>query len=451
MSLMLEDTIAAAATAPGQGGISIVRISGRDAEYVLRKIFRPAGHGGMRDHMLTYGRLIEADGETADECMAVLMRAPKTYTREDVAELHLHGGEFLTRRALEMCIDAGARLAEAGEFTRRAFLNGRIDLSRAEAVMRLITARDSQTHRAAVRQLEGGAASFIREAADELYRLQAGIAAAVDFPDEVTDEEAEDELLPRLEKLIRLLSSNADERAGRLTENGLTVALVGPPNAGKSSILNALIGEDRAIVTPVPGTTRDTLTGETTLGGARVVITDTAGLRKTDDAVEKLGVERSEKALAASDVAVLVIDGSRPVDDETEAMLERLPRGGCVLLNKSDLPFSSGAEALASGMSGNVCFRVSALRPDTLSSFREYLAEQAALSDRIALTHPRHIQAVRTAVRHLNDALRTLRVWSVDLAATDLQAAQDALAEVTGDRADEKLLDAVFSGFCVGK
>ena len=451
MSLIREDTIAAAATAPGQGGISIVRISGKEAGTVLSAVFIPAGHENMRDHMLTYGRLVDGNGVTLDECMAVFMLAPKTYTREDVAELQLHGGEYITRRALELCIGAGARLAEPGEFTRRAFLNGRIDLSRAEAVMRLINARDAQAHRAAVRQLEGGAASFIREAADELYRLQAGIAAAVDYPDEVTEEEATSDLVPRLKKLIAFLGENADERAGRLTENGLSVVLAGPPNAGKSSILNAMLGEDRAIVTDIPGTTRDTLTGETLLGGARVVITDTAGLRITEDEIEKLGAERSEKAFDAADVPVLVLDGSQPICGEARKLLERLPDSGCLLLNKSDLPFSPDAEAAAARDTGRVCFRVSAKQPVTLGPFRAYLAEKAAVSDRIALTQPRHIQAVREAVGHLKDALETLRVWSTDLASTDMQAAQDALAAVTGDRADEKLLDAVFSGFCVGK
>ena len=449
---IMEDTIAAIATPPGNGGVSIVRLSGNDAEKVLMKVFRPVAKDvlPLQSHMLTYG-FVSDRGERVDECMAVMMRAPRSYTREDVAELQLHGGSYHVNRVLQLCLQAGARLAEPGEFTRRAFMNGRIDLSQAEAVMSLISARGEQAHQAAIRQLEGGTADFVRKAADELYSIQAGIAACVDYPEEITEEEATAELIPKTEKLIRTLEEACNERASRLIRDGLQVALYGKPNVGKSSLLNALLGEERAIVTNIPGTTRDTVTGELQLGGVNIHLTDTAGLRETADPVEKLGVERSEKALTVSDTAVLILDGSRLPDTEDYELMKRLPENGAVIINKSDLEQKIRTEDLQEKASGRRVFECSALEPDTLKPFKEWLRTFGEVTDQLTLTQPRHLDAVRRAIAHLKDALETVRTATVDLAATDLQAAQASLSEITGDQADEKLLDTVFSTFCVGK
>ena len=335
---MRQDTIAAIATAPGNGGIGIIRLSGPEAEGIFRKVFVPAGNAPSfpESHRMYYGRI--ADGsETVDECMAVLMRAPRSYTREDVAEIQLHGGSYVTHRALEICLKAGARLAEAGEFTRRAFLNGRVDLSRAEAVMSMISARGEQEHKAAVRQMNGGAASFIRAFADELYGLQAGLAACIDYPEEITDEEGAGALKEGLKALIARLEGAVDEHASRLIHQGLQVALIGRPNVGKSSLLNALLGEDRAIVTDIPGTTRDTVQGEMTMNGFRIRLTDTAGIWDTEDPVEKIGVERSERARQDADAALLILDGSEPLTREDEDLLIRFEGEGAAVINKNDL------------------------------------------------------------------------------------------------------------------
>ncbi len=447
-----QDTIAAIATAPGNGGIGIVRISGPDAEKILREVFVPAG-GAKRSaesHRMVYGLLTDGN-ETVDECMAVLMRAPRSYTREDVAEIQLHGGNYVANRALELCLDRGARLAEAGEFTRRAFLNGRVDLSRAEAVMEMITARGEQEHKAAVRQLNGGASSFIREFADELADLRAGLAACIDYPEEISDEEGSGTLREGLKQLICRLEGAMDEHASRLIHQGLQVALFGRPNVGKSSLLNALLGEDRAIVTDIPGTTRDTVCGEMTVGGVRVIITDTAGIHETEDPVEKIGVERSEKARKQADTALLVIDGSEGLTPEDIKLIRKYEEPGAVVINKSDLPVAVTPEDIKTIRPEAVCFTVCANEKESLKPILSYLKQFTEVSDRIALTQPRHLDAARRAVSHMKDALATLDHYTPDVAATDLQAAHGALSEITGENADEKLLDSVFSRFCVGK
>lgn len=449
---MKQDTIAAIATAPGQGGIGIIRISGPEAERILQDVFVPAGKrvSAPESHRLTYGRIMDGE-EILDECMAVLMRAPASYTREDVAELQIHGGMQTLRKTLEICLKRGARLAEAGEFTRRAFLNGRIDLSRAEAVMSLISARGEQERQAAVRQMSGRTADFVREASDELYRLQAGLAACIDYPEEISDEEGAGMLKEGLTALIEKLQTSIDERASRLIHEGLRVTLFGVPNTGKSSILNTLTGQEKAIVTDIPGTTRDTVESEILLDGIRILLTDTAGMRETEDPIEQIGVKRSETAKNNADIVLLILDSSRELGEDEIRWLQSLSDTDAVVLNKSDLPDRISEKDILSVRPGIRCMKVSALDAGSLRPILDHFREYTEISDQLAITQPRHLEAVKRAVSCLKDALNTLDCFTPDMAETDLQAAQNALSEITGDRADEKLLDAVFSGFCVGK
>ena len=447
---MTNDTIAAIATAPGQGGVSIVRVSGPDAEKVLLQVFKPAKAAPLASHMLSYGHVVNGN-ETIDECMAVIMRAPRSYTREDVAELQLHGGGYTCQRVLELCLRSGARLAQPGEFTRRAFLNGRIDLSQAEAVMSLIAAQGSKAHQAAMRQLQGGASSFIRQAADELYAIQAGAAACIDYPEEISEEEAASDLLPRIEKLVAAIDSACDEKAARIVVNGLTVALCGRPNVGKSSLLNALLGEDRAIVTPIPGTTRDMVTGDMLLDGSVIHLIDTAGLHATDDPVEQLGVARAESAIRQADAVLMVLDAGMALTNEDRDLLHKLQGLNCaIVLNKADLPPVLTAEEAGKLLPGAKVISVSAHDAASLTALKDYLRQQAAVADQLTLTQPRHLEAARRAAAHLRQAAQSLNL-AIDFAAVDLQAAQLALSEITGDQVEEKLLDKVFSQFCVGK
>lgn len=449
----MNDTIAALATAPGQGGIAIVRLSGPDSEQILSRVFRPAGKQfPQTSHMLTYGHLLDEAGARIDECMAVIMRAPRSYTREDVAELQLHGGVYVARKALALCFAAGARPAEAGEFTRRAFENGRIDLSEAEAVMGLISAQGEQAARAAMRQLDGGASTFIRQALDSLYRLAAGIEASLDYPEEVDEDEATAQLHEGLLEVADRLGSACDERAARILESGLRVTLCGRPNVGKSSLLNALLGEERAIVTSVAGTTRDVITGELQLDGLLVKFYDTAGLHEAGDQVEQIGIARAEKALREADVVLLTLDGSQPLTAEDRALLSRAYEGKLiVLLNKADLPAQVVTAEVQKLAPHAEMLVVSAHDARTLQPLKQRLSALAERCGELPLTQQRHLQAARRAEQSLREAADTISTHGLELAAVDLRQAIAALGEITGDEVEERILDEVFSNFCVGK
>lgn len=452
--MQFEDTIAAIATATGQGGIAILRISGTNAESILRHIFLPAKGDGetFPSHLLVYGHVVK-EHEKIDEAMAVLMRAPRSYTREDVAEIHTHGGRMMAFLALELALIAGARQAEPGEFTRRAFLNGRLDLSRAEAVMGLIAAGGRQAAKAAMRQLDGGPSRFIREVLDRLYDLMAGLEAAIDYPEEVEEEEATRNLRDGVLALAKELTDACDERGVKMLERGMNVVLCGRPNVGKSSLLNALLGEDRAIVTDVPGTTRDILTGSLEISGLPVTLSDTAGLRDTEDAVEKIGVSRAQKAMAGADVVIMVIDAGQPLSFEDKELLLSPPEGEfAVALNKSDLMPMVGTEEIMELCPMVPVIVVSAKTGEGLKALKAYLAEKAGEPSRLALTTSRHLDAARRAANSLHQAADSLLSGiPLDLAAVDLRDAIAALGEITGDEVEERILDQVFSKFCVGK
>lgn len=453
---MSSDTIAAIATAPGEGGIAIVRVSGPMTADILRSLFRPASPAvsfPLPDRQLIYGHVM--DGEAVvDEGLAVMFHAPHSYTREDVGEFQLHGGQAVAQKVLELCLMHGARLSEPGEFTRRAFLNGRLDLSQAEAVMALIRSRGEQARKAAMEQLQGGTSQFIRTCADRLYAIQASLAACLDYPEEIEDGEALEDLLPRIADLEKELRAALHERASRILHHGLQVALCGRPNVGKSSLLNALLGEEKAIVTAIPGTTRDMVEGEISLGGGIIHLVDTAGVRETEDAVEQVGVSRAKRAAASADLTLFLLDSSSPLEkDELDLAADLKRQGARVVLvcSKSDLPRVLDLSPLRVLFPESPVLSLSALTPETLSPLRELLLQEVSVSDRMVLTQPRHLDAARRAADHLLQALETLKSSPLDLVTLDLDQAQAALGEITGDQVEERLLDEVFSTFCVGK
>lgn len=451
---MANDLIAAIATAYGKAGIAVIRMSGPGAEDVLQNIFQPEKKDAfpLQSHLMTYGRLIE-NGQDIDECMAVIMRAPRSYTREDVCELHVHGGIASAQSALQLCLQSGARLAQNGEFTRRAFENGRIDLSRAEAVMAMIAAQGRVSQRAAMRELSGGASRFIQQAQDRLYTLMASLEAAVDYPDEVDELEATQGLEAGCRDLARMLINAADERGARIITSGLSVALCGAPNVGKSSLLNALLGEERAIVTDIPGTTRDVLTGSLELNGIPVRLSDTAGLHDARDMVEKLGIERAKKVMDEADCVLLVLDASRPMTDAECLLLTRAYESTLfILINKTDLADVLKEKDIAALNPAGQVFSGSALNPDSLIPLKNAIAGLAGDTDALRLTNQRHLVLAKKAAASLLAAADALKAGTaLDLTAVDLREALWTLGEITGEQVEERVLDQVFENFCVGK
>lgn len=452
ITLHNQDTIAAQATASGEGGIAIVRISGGECERILSRVFRAKNGRPLANRVLTFGYVIDGD-RVIDEAMAVLFRAPYSYTREDVAEIHCHGSDALVRRILLLLLDAGARMAEPGEFTCRAFLNGRVDLSQAEAVMRMIRAGSDRAMTSAIRQMEGGVSAFVRAAREEIIALLAEIAAAIDFPDEIEESETAQQVHARCRMICSRLKASCDPRAGRIEDEGLRVVLCGRPNAGKSSLLNALIGGDRAIVTDIPGTTRDTLTENVQIEGLRVCLTDTAGLRETGDAVERIGVERARKALDEADVRVLVLDGSCSIEEEDrEALCGLAPH--IVVLSKGDLPTMVSPEDARKEFPDARVISVCAPRGEGLDELKALLVSFAPLdgSESSMLSQARHVQAALRACDELEEAMRAIDdEMPLDVCAVDLSAALDALGEITGETMSEQVISEVFARFCVGK
>jgi len=444
------DTIAAQATAAGEGGVAIVRLSGTDSERILSRVFFAKNGRPLENRRLTFGRIM--DGETVlDEAMAVLMRAPLSYTREDVAEIHCHGSQALVGQILLLLIREGARMAQPGEFTLRAFLNGRIDLAQAEAVMRMIRANSERAIRSAVRQMEGGVSAFVRTAREDIIVLLSALAAAIDFPDEVEETETAQEVFAKAEEIRKRLLASCDARAGRIEDEGLRVVLAGRPNAGKSSLMNSLLGGERAIVTDVPGTTRDTLTESFQHDGVRINLTDTAGLRDTEDIVERIGVERARKAIDEADVRVLVIDGSTPADEQADVLIGD---PDLIVITKSDLDMQISAEQAQVKYPQIPVITVCAPRSEGIQELKDLLVSFAPkdATESSMLSQARHVEAAMRACQSLADAQAAIEDgMPLDVCAVDLSAALDALGEITGETMGERVIDEVFARFCVGK
>lgn len=449
-----DDTIAAIATASGAGGIAIVRLSGGEAERILKQMFIPAvKREYFQSHRMMYGRAVDAGGEALDEVMAVLMRAPATYTRQDVAEIHCHGGGAAAGAVLGRALELGARMAEPGEFTRRAFMNGRIDLARAEAVMQLIGANSQAAARASMRQLEGGVSGFVRGVREKLTDLLALLEASTDFPEEVEEEAAAEQVVEGLKAAAGELRARSDPRSARLVREGASIVLAGQPNVGKSSLMNALLNQDRAIVTDVPGTTRDVLTERISIGGVMAELSDTAGLRATEDAVERIGVDRAQRAAEEADVVLIVLDAARALDEGDLALLRGADERCVVCLNKLDAPPSVDAGAVR-GLTSAPVLEISALTGRGLPALMAELERRVRVGGELdgRLTARRHIELALSAAKSLDRAVEAVELGlPLDTAAIDIREALSALMEITGENATEAVIDRVFESFCVGK
>lgn len=452
------DTIAAVATAPGEGGVAVVRVSGPRAREILTGIFRPAAgwRSGPTARRVTYGRVM-LDGLAVDDGLAVYFPAPRSYTGEDVAEIHGHGGWTAPRRVLEAALAAGARMAEPGEFTRRAFLNGRMDLSQAEAVMDMVAAATDTAARVAYGQLSGRLRRRVEALRAGLLELLAAIEVTVDYPEEDAEAPTAEAAAAELERIRRDMRALLDTAgAGRIYREGVRCAIVGRPNVGKSSLLNALLGEDRAIVTDTPGTTRDTLEADIDVHGLRLVVVDTAGIRAAGDPLERMGVERARRAAASAGLVLFLVDGVRPVSGEDRDIYREISAvPHLVLRSKSDAACLPEAEVRAAFPGARV-LSLSARTGEGMASLEAAILEVCAgggvQPGEALLSNVRHIDAVRRAHRSLAEASDTLAAGlPPDLATPDIRAAWHALGEVTGGTVDEDVVRRIFERFCVGK
>jgi tRNA modification GTPase len=447
-----EDTIAAIATARGPGGIGIVRVSGPLVERIADRVIARSFPLGWESHRMYPARLLRHDGVTIDRVLAVLMRAPHTYTGEDVLEVHCHGSPAVLDRALEAVLQAGARPAVAGEFTKRAFLNGKIDLVQAEAIADLVSARSEETVRMAADHLLGGLSRRLDNLRRQLIDVKANLELQIDFSDEDVAVD-ESEVLRTLEGAAREVRSLLGTyRHGRLVREGIRVAIVGRPNVGKSSLLNALLNNDRAIVTPIPGTTRDVIEENADFEGIAVVLSDTAGLREVPDEIERMGVERARQVAQAADVRLLVMDRSLPPDVPAEMFdVDHT----IAVLNKIDLPSVWREGDVLELRAHCDVVEVSATKGLGLDAVREAVLAIAGgqpVDGVPTLSRARHRDALAKVDDYLTAAVASLKEKTpVELVAMDVQGALDHIGSVTGIVTNEEVLDLIFSEFCIGK
>ncbi|MCR4805405.1 MAG: tRNA uridine-5-carboxymethylaminomethyl(34) synthesis GTPase MnmE, partial [Clostridia bacterium] len=469
-----DRTIAAISTAYGESGIGIVRMSGPKAKAIAQRIFVPYRTSGspqdpgktssegfaFRDRYMHYGHIADPlSGETIDEVLCVFMRAPHTYTGEDLVEIQCHGSMASLRRILSLCLDSGAEMAERGEFTKLAFLNGRIDLAQAEAVIDVIRARTGRGLQTAVNQLEGKLSEKVKTLRKGLLDLLVLLTVNMDYPDEDVEEATYEKIavfLKEAEQGIEALLAGADE--GKILREGLSVAIIGKPNVGKSSLMNLFLGEHRSIVTDIPGTTRDTIEEQISLRGIPIRLTDTAGIRESKDVVEALGIDRSKEAFNKADLVLLLLDSSRPLSEEDILLMEAAAERPCIaVLNKTDLPACLSQEDVRKHLKTAQIVHASLLNDEGMEALKD--AMEALISggkvrreEDVLVSNTRHIQLLKNALSEVREALRMTRQnEAMDFIEVNANAAFQYLGEITGDTASGEIIDEVFERFCLGK
>lgn len=456
----MEDTIAAISTAYGEGGIGIIRISGENALFVLKNIFKPlSGHGEFSSRKMVYGKVIGENDRIIDEALAVYMKGPKTYTAEDVVEINCHGSMVSLRKTLALVLRKGARLAEPGEFTKRAFLNGRLDLSQAEAVMDIIKAKTEKSFDVALSQLEGGISEKVKDIRKELLDILVNITVNIDYPDEdieeLTYEKLKKDIMSIGDMIEKLLSTAS---AGRMIREGIRIAIVGKPNVGKSSLMNGLLRESRAIVTDIPGTTRDTIEESVSIKNIPVFLIDTAGIRETTDKVEKLGIEKSKEAFNKSDFVIFILDGSEKLTDEDENIIEYLyNRNSLVLINKNDLGQIISKKDIEEKLPKATVVETSLIAGKGIRETEdtiENLVYRGKISrgESVMVNNIRHIELLQKSSDFLNDAYNMAEEEeALDFIEIDIRSAYEALGEIIGETVSDDIINEVFSRFCLGK
>ena len=450
------DTIAAISTPLGEGGIGIIRVSGDMSGDIAKKLVPKVK---LISHTVEYGKILDPDtGNVIDEVLILYMKSPRSYTREDVVEIHCHGGIIPVSRIMNLVIAAGARVASPGEFTKRAFLNGRVDLSQAEAVMDIIRSKTDRAMDIAVKQLAGDVSKGISTIMEGLIMILANIEAAIDFPEEDTDTMVMSDIAKTVDEIIsQLIKVIEDSKKGRLFKEGILTAIIGKPNVGKSSLLNAMVRDNRAIVTHIPGTTRDIIEEIVNIKGIPLRIADTAGIRDTDDFVEQIGVSKSVDLINKSDLILFMLDGSQNLTDEDSKLLKMIEgKNIIVIINKTDLEQVINEKDIKdTGIETIV--RASMISGEGLDSIEEIIIDKTfkgefELETELMVTSMRHLSSLNNALSSLKMVKQTIEQgFSVDFVSIDIKGAWESLGEITGDNVTEDIVDRIFRDFCIGK
>ena len=452
----MEDTIVAISTANGIGAISIVRLSGQNALDIASSIFKGKDLKKVASHTINHGYIIDKNGSIIDEVLVSVMLAPKTYTTEDIVEINTHGGIASTNKVLELCLVNGARLAQPGEFTKRAFLNGRIDLTEAEAIEDVINSSTDKSLRLSINQLTGSLKNLITEIRKDIMSLVANIEVNIDYPEyedaeDITLQKLKEKLLPIKTKLEELLKNSHD---AKIIKNGINICMIGRPNVGKSSLLNAFLEEDKAIVTDIAGTTRDIVEGETIINGIKINFLDTAGIRKTANVVEKIGVDKSKKIINTADLIILVLNNNEKLTPDDFELLDLVKNKNYIIfVNKNDLPSKIDLEI---SKYNNIVYG-NTLTTTGIKELKEMITtlfnlEKINTNDATYITNARHKALIEIALNYLNSALENIaNGYSVDMLEIDIRACWDTLGEIIGATYKDELLDELFSNFCLGK
>lgn len=460
--MLFEDTIAAISTPIGIGGIGIIRVSGKEAIGIVDKIFKAANKKSLTDvasHTITYGHIVSQSGKVLDEVLIMLMKGPKTFTREDVIEINCHGGPIPLNAVLMEVINAGARLAESGEFTKRAFLNGRIDLAQVEAIMDIIEAKTELSLSQAVGQLEGNLSKKIKEYQDTLIQIIARIEVSIDYPEYDDDEPITNDFEAELRVLVGELNEllkTAD--TGKMIRDGVKTAIVGRPNVGKSSLLNALLEENKAIVTDIPGTTRDVVEAYLNIDGIPFQLLDTAGIRETEDVVEQIGVERSKHSIEEADLVLMLVDSHAGLLDKDKEILAQVKDKHVIyVFNKNDLGSNITPEITNEYFNDGKIINISAKEQDGLKELRLAMKEivmkgNAAVSNQATISNQRQKQALINAIKSLDKVVEAIEMGlPEDCLAIDLHDAFGHLGMIVGESLKEEIINQLFSRFCLGK
>lgn len=456
-------TIAAISTAPGIGGIGIVRMSGENCFDILNKIFKAKKEENIENikgYTIKYGKIINPrDNKIVDEALVSYFKAPNSYTTENVCEINSHGGIIVVRKILELCLENGARLAEAGEFTKRAFLNGRIDLSQVEAVIDIINAKTEKESKASINQLEGNLSKEIKKVKENILNVLTDIEASIDYPEYDIEEVSNKRALEMLEKVQRQLEDlEGSFENGKILKEGIKVAIIGKPNSGKSSLLNAILREERAIVTDIEGTTRDTIEEYVSINGIPFKFVDTAGIRKADNKVEEIGIEKSKKVAKESDLIIAMFDNSKELSKEDKEILEFIKdKKAIILLNKCDLEDRKLQKAKEVIEAGKKTIKISLLSESNLSDLYKELdimfnLNQITADNGILITNVRHKNLIQNAIEHTKEAKKSLNSgMPIDIISINIKEILEDLSEITGENVSEDIIKEIFSKFCLGK